>query len=123
MITYTEREQLKKAAWLRINDADTSLLVKSQALLDVIEAHYWRARESLEKQPKSEQRRIHGKRYCKGYELDIDVYTGHWLYANGNRIAPEIIAAVLMYWGYEPAESPFLMQGLTSYTIMHFTGC
>lgn len=91
---YYEREKRKAEAWKLLSAEDTSLTIKARALLLLIEAHYWRAREHLEARPKAEQRRIHGKRYCRGYELDIDVYTRHWLHANGDRMPPEVVQCV-----------------------------
>ena len=60
---YAEREQQKAEAWRLIAGEGNSLAIKAQALLRVIEAHYWRAREHLEVLPRAVQRRIHGKRY------------------------------------------------------------
>ena len=114
---YAEREQQKTEAWRLLTADDTSLPIKAQALLRVIDAHYWRAREHLEARPRTEQRRIHGKRYCPAYQLDIDVYTRHWLHANGDRIAPEVIDTVREQWYYEPEASRFLAKGQTSYAI------
>lgn len=114
---YHAREQQKTEAWQLLAAEGISLTIKAQALLRVIDAHYWRAREHLEARPKSEQRRIHGKRYCPGYQLDIDVYTRHWLHANGDRIAPEVVEAVREQWYYEPEQSRFLAKGQTSYAI------
>ena len=113
---YHEREKRKAEAWKLLSAEDTSLTIKAQALLLLIEAHYWRAREHLEARPKAEQRRIHGKRYCRGYELDIDVYTRHWLHANGDRMPPEVVQCVRDQWYYEPEQSPFLAKNQTSYS-------
>lgn len=114
---YHKREQQKAEAWRLLGDTETSLTIKAQALLRVIDAHYWEAKERLEARPKAEQRRIHGKRYAPGYQLDIDVYTRHWLHANGDRIAPEVVEVVREQWCYEPEESRFLAKGQTSYAI------
>lgn len=114
---YHEREQQKSEAWKLLADEKTSLTIKAQALLRVIDAHYWRAREHLEERPRAVQRRIHGKRYSPGYTLDIDVYTRHWLHANGDIIDPEVIDCVREQWGYEPEPSRFLSKGLTSYVM------
>lgn len=119
---YHEREQQKAEAWRLLAAEETSLTIKAQALLRVIDAHYWRAREHLEARPRAEQRRIHGKRYCPGYQLDIDVYTRHWLHANGDRIAPEVVECVREQWYYEPEPSRFLAKGQTSYTIPNALG-
>lgn len=114
---YNDREQQKTEAWRLLEAKETSLTIKAQALLRVIDAHYWRAREHFETLPRSKQRRIHGKRYCPGYELDIDVYTRHWLHANGDMIAPEVVECVREQWGYKPEPSRFLAKGKTSYAI------
>lgn len=114
---YHEREQQKTEAWRLLADKETSLTIKAQALLRIIDAHYWRAREHLESMPRSVQRRIHGKRYLPCYQLDIDVYTRHWLHANGDRISPEVIECVRNELGYEPEPSKFLAKGKTSYAI------
>ena len=116
-MNYHEREQQKTEAWRMLADESVSLTLKAQALLRVIEAHYWRAREQLEANPRSVQRRIHGKRYSPGYQLDIDAYTRHWLHANGHRIAPDVIETVREQWHYEPEPSRFLAKDQTSYAI------
>jgi len=113
---YHEREKRKAEAWKLLSAEDTNLTIKAQALLLLIDAHYWRAREHLEAMPKADQRRIHGKRYCRGYELDIDVYTRHWLHANGDRMPPEVVQCVQDQWYYKPEQSPFLAKGQTSYS-------
>ena len=114
---YYEREQQKSEAWKLLAAKDTSLTIKAQALLRVIEAHYWRALEHLDALPRAAQRRIHGKRYSPGYQLDIDVYTRHWLHANGDRIAPEVVECVRELWHYEPEQSRFLAKGYSIYAI------
>jgi len=114
---YHDLDKQKAEAWRLLASEETSLPIKAQALLRVIDVHYWRAREHLESRPRSEQRRIHGKRYSPGYQLDIDVYTRHWLHANGDSIAPEVVEYVREQWYYEPEQSKFLAKGQTSYAI------
>lgn len=116
-MSYREREQQKTEAWRVLADESASLTLKADALLRVIDAHYWRAREQLEAKPRSVQKRIHGKRYSPGYKLDIDVYTQHWLHANGHRISPDVIETVREQWHYEPEQSRFLAKDQTSYAI------
>ena len=117
---YEEREALKTNAWKAINTKNTSISEKAHGALDVIEAHYWRAREDLEAMPKSVQRRIHGKRYCPGYKLDINVYVRHWLASNTNRIPIpiEVVEYVKKVFNYDPEVSKFLQPGQTSYRII-----
>ena len=117
MMDYAAREQQKAEARKILNEETASLARKANALIGLIDAYYWRAREHLESLPKAEQRRIHGKRYCRGYQLDIDIYTRHWLYANGNQFAPDVIEAVQELWCYEPEESRFLHKGKTTYSL------
>lgn len=116
-MNHQKLEQQKSEALRLLGDDNTSLAIKAQAVLRVIDADYWRARAALEARPKAEQRRIHGKRYSCGYRLDIDVYTRHWLHANGDLIDPEVIKAVREQWFYEPESSRFLAKGQTIYAI------
>jgi hypothetical protein len=118
IMEYAEREAMKTEAWKVINSKDANIHAKAWGVLKVIEAHYWRAREDLEAMPKAAQRRIHGKRYCPGHLLDIDVYTRHWLAANKSiPISYEVIQHVKSEFGYEPEESKFLHPGQTSYML------
>ena len=118
IMEYAEREAMKHEAWKVINSKDANIRAKAWGVLKVIEAHYWRAREDLESMPKAAQRRIHGKRYCPGYQLDIDVYTRHWLVANKSiPISYEVIQHVKSEFGYDPEESKFLHPGQTSYRL------
>ena len=118
IMEYAEREAMKHKAWKVINSKDANIHAKAWGVLKVIEAHYWRAREDLESMPKAAQRRIHGKRYCPGYHLDIDVYTRHWLVANKSiPISYEVIQHVKSEFGYDPEESKFLHPGQTSYRL------
>jgi len=122
---YAEREALKTKAWKAINSKETEISEKAWGMLAIIEAHYWRAREDLEAMPKTAQRRIHGKRYLPGYQLDIDVYTRHWLASNtcltSNTCIPipsEVIEHVKTKGYYTPEKSKFLQPGQTSYRII-----
>jgi len=116
-LKYHERERQKHKARAVLNDPEANLFKKSRALLLVIEAHYWRAREHLEAWSKSAQRRVHGKRYCPGYQLDIDVYTRHWLFTNGDSEDQEVVTYLREQCGYYPEPSRFLPKGRTSYTM------
>lgn len=113
---YHERERQKAEAWPIVRDVEAPLPRRAWALLQVIDAHYQRAFEGLESLPKVQQRQIHGKRYTPGYQLDIDVYTRHWLYANGDAVSPEVVDAVREIYHYEPEQSKFLPKGQTSYS-------
>lgn len=87
------------------------------ALLRWIDECYWDARKHFEAMPKAVQKRIHGKRYSPGYEMDIDVYTRHWLAANGDKLAPGVLDYVREHFGYEPEPSRFLGKGQTIYAL------
>ncbi len=114
--TYEQREAMKEQAWPIVGDPARPIFTRAAAALRVIEAHYWRARESLEARPKSFQRRVHGKRYSREYLLDLDVYIRHWLHANGERLlSQEVRAGILKEFGYAPEKSRFLAAGKSMY--------
>jgi len=51
-----------------------------------------------------------------GYALDIDIYTRHWMWANGDRVAEQdAVAYVKEKFGYKPEESKFLKKGKSMY--------
>lgn len=115
--TYEDREKFKKEAWEKISQA-SSLEEKAYYYLQgVVWAHYWRAREDIESQRNSKSllRKIRGKKYCPGYQLDIDHYTKHWLHANKRIIHEEVLNVIKEKWGYEPEETKYLPEGCTSY--------
>lgn len=113
---YYEREEMKAEAWECIRSEYTSIEEKAYALFRIIEAHYWRAKEQLADMPASFRRRVHGKRYSKSYELEIDIYTRHWLAANKNMpVGNDVIEYLINELGYKPEPSKFLPIGATSY--------
>lgn len=113
---YQEREEMKADAWQCIRSEYAGLSHKAYALFRLIEAHYWRAKEQLEDMPASFRRRVHGKRYSKSYELEIDIYTRHWLAANRNiPVGDDVFEYVINELGYKPEPSKFLPAGSTSY--------
>lgn len=113
---YFQREASKSHAWNCIGSEQTSIEEKACALLRIIEAHYWRAREQLADMPASFRRRVHGKRYSKSYELDIYIYARHWLAANRNiPVGQDVFEYVINEFGYKPEPSRFLPNGATSY--------
>jgi hypothetical protein len=96
--------------------SDNSNEKKWHMLMVVIDGHYWEAKAMLDGQPLSYQRRIYGKRYCHGYELDIDVYTRNWLHANSDALGSELMEHVKEY-GYSPEASKYLLKGQKMYAI------
>lgn len=113
---YEERESMKQKGWDAYR-SDCSTGFKTHGLLLVISSHYWRARASLEKMPKAFQRKVHGKRYSPGHELEIDVYIRHWLFANCTKMAidPLVIECLNSVWHYKPEKHPLLHDGKTIY--------
>jgi hypothetical protein len=66
--------------------------------------------------PKKFQRRVLGRRYSPWYELDIDVYTRHWLWANGDRVnEQDAVRYVIDEFGYAPEQNRFLPKGASIY--------
>lgn len=113
---YNEQEKLKSEAWGVYFAKTSTINQKAWAILEVVRAHYWRAKEGLEASRKKRQAKIHGKRYCKGYQLDIDVYTRHWLFANGERlVSKDVLLFIKEYYGYDQEESKYLPHGFSCY--------
>lgn len=114
---YAKREQVKQAFRDRYQPEESvaeraNLLVRLQ-----IWAHYWRARQNLEEaHPPSMIKKITGIN-IPGYQLEIDLYATHWLWANGERWDPEVIEEVKKTWHYEPVESEYLPKGASIYVI------
>lgn len=119
---YAAREVFKQEAWAVIAMDSLRPYAQAMALLHVIECHYWRAREHLDAMPLAARKKIHGKRYSRSYELDIDVYTRHWLWANRDMEALQnrgcdLIAEVESNFGYVAEESKYLPKGKTCYEL------
>lgn len=116
---YKECEDLKNEAWKAFYET-TSIPKKSSILMHgIIQAHYWRARESLEERKDCKKclQKIFKNKYCPGYEMDIDHYTEHWLFSMKNApfMTPELYE-ICSEW-YEPKESIYLPPGCTIYQI------
>ncbi len=122
-MNYEERESFKSDAWDIINSKDSNIHLRAYGVLNVIEAHYYRALEFLELMPKIAQRRIYGKRYCPGYVMSIDVYTRHWLAANKHiPVKYGVMKYLKDEFGYEPEESKFLPTGRSIYILPNPAG-
>lgn len=106
--TYEYREARKLYYDEIYSKEDTSPRQKAHCRLHGrIWSHYWRARIALEDSPTKKEyvsklKKIRGKKYYLGYRLDIDHYTNHWLWANGDREGPEVLA-----WIYDPIKGDF----------------
>lgn len=116
---YQEREKVKNEAWELFSKASTDAHKANILLHGVITPHYWRARENLEarKNLKSLLKKIFPKKYFPGYEMDIDHYTEHWLFAQKN--APFMTEGIFeqLCKFYDPKESKYLPAGCTEYQI------
>ena len=114
---YANRELLKREAGA-VHAAGGALHDRAWALLYLIEAHYWRAKQAVDAAPPAFRRRVHGARYSPEYELCIDVYTRHWLHANGVRLGrPDELAYLSNEFGYSPEANACLPTGASEYQI------
>lgn len=114
---YEEREKLKKEGWEKFSDCKTPS-GKTQVLMHyIITAHYWRAREFIESRKDYAKclKKIRGRKYYKGYQLDIDHYTENWLFANkGQEFMKDGVLESCKTW-YEPKKSKYLPKGMSIY--------
>jgi hypothetical protein len=120
-VSYEELEELKRMGWIRFAQSSDAGH-KAYVLMNyIITAHYWRAREQLETCNNYEIciKKIAGKNYSHGYELDIDHYTEHWLHAQ--RKAAYMQDGVLEYFienWYTPNPCKYLPDGCTAYVFL-----
>lgn len=116
ILDYYEREKLKQEGWNHISDENPPHQNAYYFLHKISKAHYFRAREALEVRPDYRKflRKIVGKKYSPGYELDIDHYTQHWLHAN-KHLMNEATFQYFTDWFYSPKESKYLPKGHTEY--------
>jgi len=114
MLEYPERE-----APHVLHDPASSVPAKAGAVLRWCEAHYGRAAEDLERAPVAFRRKVHGRRYCRGYALELDTYTRHWLaavtYGGNSHVSPEVLRSLADTYGYHPVRSAYLPPGRTLY--------
>lgn len=122
---YELRELMKEIAWGVISECKKTKDYNTAAwflLHGIITSHYYRARESLEfmdvKDYEKWMKKIRGKKYYKHYLLDIDHYTNHWLWANGDRdelFPKEVVEKIEENFGYKPEECKYLPKGYSEY--------
>lgn len=116
IVPYKQREDWKEEAWDCFWASETPN-GKASFLLRVIECHYWRAREDIEERnnKKACLKKVAKQKYTPGYELDIDDYTGNWLWSHRNReFMSGGVFDALLEW-YEPRESKYLPEGCSVY--------
>ena len=120
----TERvELIKEKSWDFFNRAlkiNRSRYAAFFLLHGIITCHYWMARRTIEsmKTERAILRKIRGKKYEDGYILDIDHYTRHWLWANGDRsdlFPKEVIDIIREEYYYEPEENKYLPKNASIY--------
>jgi hypothetical protein len=87
----------------------------------VIESHYWRQIENLEFDScrKGHTKLVVGKKYSRGYVLEIDDYTPHWLHSMRHMIPKDVMDYIEENWHYIPTECEYLLEGNTIYTFEH----
>lgn len=116
---YEEREKLKAEGWKIFSEVKEPYAKRNALMQFIIKAHYWRAREEIEsrKDCNSCLRKIFPKKYSPGYEMDIDHYTEHWLYANKDQeFMKDGVFECCVEW-YTPISSKYLPNGATVYQI------
>ncbi len=118
-MNYKERERVKTKGFKIYNDKTKSINERALALLNIITSHYWRARLCIEngRTPQTVLRKIMGKTYEKGTELDIHCYTKDWLGSNGDRYDKEIVKVLEQEYGYVSRKNRYLGDGCSVYEI------
>ncbi len=117
MIDYQDREAMKTEASRIVHDPAVSECQRAHALLQWAEAHYWRARESLDEKPHSFLAALLGRSIPRGYELELDTYTRHWLAAVAPSLpgATDLIPVIGEQYGYRPERCAYLPPGHSLY--------
>lgn len=121
--THNFREEIKDLGWrlMRYHRQRKNFYHAAFYLLHgVISSHYWRAREAIEnnRKCKSLLRKIRGKNYYPGYQLDIEHYVSHWLGANGDRrdLFPiEVVRSLEEEFYFKAEKNKYLPSGMTNY--------
>ncbi len=112
---FYQQEDVKKHFWHTFNEElDIQNKARNIVLL-LIYSHYWRARECIEKCPKGFLKKVVEKKYFPGYQLAIDLYSVHWLWAMQYRFEKDVIEEIEKFWHYKPTESKYLPHGMTIY--------
>lgn len=82
----------------------------------IMTADYWLARNEINRQKDKRKllRKIAPKKYYKGYELDIDHYTEHYLYSNKHLLNEAVYRELCEF--YTPKKCKYLPMGCTKYS-------
>ena len=114
MMGYREREDIKHAAWLVLQDDSACPQEKAKNALLLIEAHYWRAAEAIDKSDAPFRRAVLGA-FNTGRRLEIGAYARHWMWANGHLMTGRVRRIITMEFGYEPTKHAMLPKGRSMY--------
>lgn len=121
--TYEQREKSKDLCWKIIGflREEGEYFRASVFLLNgVIKSHYWRAREQFLSN-KTLLRKVVGKSYSPGYELEFDFYIQNWLYSNhdilplNNEFGQRVIKEFENLYHYKKIPNKYLPKGCTTY--------
>lgn len=116
IMPHDKMEELKEIAWdLLLNREESHM--KALGVLLICEVDYWRQREELENDPRkgTHLRKVVPRKYSKGYELEIDDYIPHWLYAMRAFIPKKVKACIAEHWHYKPIRTKYLPTGHKTY--------
>lgn len=120
---YHQQEEMKDISWGIIKEAikqENWIWAAWFLLHGVIRSHYWRARGRLGRKCKGRLRKIRGSKYYPHYVLDIDHYTLHWLWANGDRrdlFPQQVIDNLEEMFGYKAECCKYLPKGMSMYHV------
>ena len=92
-LTYVEREHLKQDAW-KAYGTSQNITDKSNAIENVIMAHYDRSRESY-----------------RGKHPEFSIYAQHWLHAQQDLVDSDTIEALVKKYGV--SKKPMISKGRT----------
>ncbi len=116
IMPYKEREDLKEKGRELLKHAHSTTEQARIHLNFIILAHYWRAVEQLYNQSGvgRKLKKIYGKEYYPGVDLDIDTYTRHWMAANADVPGPDVYQELIKI--YNPVQSKYMRKGYTVYS-------
>lgn len=102
----------------QLTDKEHPLEIRVWSYMAWSEAHYWRAKDALFNASAAFRKKVHGKRYQRSYQLEIDTYTRHWLWAIGCELIKddqEALEYIMKELRYKPEECKYLPKGMSMY--------
>jgi hypothetical protein len=116
-LNYRDREKLKSVGWKLYNPKNDTY-TRMDGIRFICDAHYWRAVEALDcPKKRSKLKKIRGKKYYPGYELDIDHYTPNWLASVRHLFDPEAVELFKKTYYYQEEPNKYLPKGCTIYQV------